>query len=133
MALQSKKAKNLSLEESNREKKNKARTITLNTLGYIFLITIILAYIYAIFVITANNIKKYDNIIVQEWLYGFVLSFCFDFFGVQIGKVFVHLGILKTLKNERKKKFLCIPRKHLPNMLSPIIFDYQKVFIDKLF
>ena len=132
MALQSKKAKNLS-QESDKEKKLKARTVLFNTVGYLFLIIIILAYIYAIFVITANNTEKYDYSIIREWLYGFLLSLFLDFFGIQIGKVFIHLGILKTLRNESKKKFLCIPRKHLPKMLSPVIFDFQKVFFRVIF
>lgn len=58
---------------------------------------------------------------------GFLQSTAMDFFGVQIIKALVHLGIISTLQNENKKKFLCIPRKHLPRMVNANIWDFKKV------
>lgn len=95
-------------------------------LGYISLIIIILGYVYTTFVITANNVTANDRI-VQKWLNGFLQSIALELFGIQIGKVFLHLGILSALQKTTRKKFLCIPRKYLPKMLNPTIFDFQKV------
>jgi len=84
---------------------------------------------YVIFVVTANNVKGDDgHDIVEKWLIGFLQSTGIDFFIIQVVKVFINLAIIQTLQSETKKKFLCIPRRHLPMMVSPIIADYQKRF-----
>lgn len=102
----------------------------LNKCGYSLVVFVVLGYLYIIFVITANNAKLSG--VISKWLQGFVQSWAIDFFGVQIVQVFVHLGIIETLQHENKKKFLCIPRKHLPKMVNPNIFDYKKVNNNKL-
>lgn len=125
LALQSRRIK--TPEEKEAEERAKKRAKMLNKCGYSLVVFVVLGYIYVIFVVTANN-AKLDNVITR-WLQGFVQSWAIDFFGVQIVQVFIHLGIIETLQQEGKKKFLCIPRKHLPKMVNPNIFDYKKVSI----
>jgi len=113
-------------EEMRKEKRKKEITKILNILGYGLVISIILGYNYVIFVITAVN-TQVDKSMVNKWILAFVQSTGMDFCGVQIIKTMVHLGVISTLENENKKKFLCIPRKFLPKLLNADIFDYKKV------
>jgi len=115
-------------EEMRRERRKKELTKIFNVLGYGLVISIILGYNYVIFVITAVN-TKVDESLVEKWILGFLQSTGIDFCGVQVIKTMIHLGIISTLQNENKKKFLCIPRKFLPKLLNPNIFDYKKVSI----